>query len=152
MSGWDLVHIKGYLSSLSFLTIIKYCCSDALSHVWLFASPWTVARQAPLSMGLSRQKYWSGLHFLLQEIFLTQGSSPRLLHLLHWQVCSLPLESPGMLPDNERSNAKGSLTHFHLLLHLWLLVTDGLHLSPLLSEAAKYTKCQWTEEAEQCLH
>ena len=34
-----------------------------LSHVWLFASPWTVAYQASLSMGFSRQEYWSGLPF-----------------------------------------------------------------------------------------
>ena len=32
-----------------------------LSHVRLFATPWTEARQAPLSMGFSRQEYWSGL-------------------------------------------------------------------------------------------
>ena len=32
-----------------------------LSHVWLFAAPWTAAYQAPLSMGFSRQEYWSGL-------------------------------------------------------------------------------------------
>ena len=31
------------------------------SHVHLFATPWTVARQAPLSVGFSRQEYWSGL-------------------------------------------------------------------------------------------
>ena len=31
------------------------------SHVWLFTTLWTVARQAPLSMGFSRQEYWSGL-------------------------------------------------------------------------------------------
>ena len=31
-----------------------------LSHVWLVATPWTTARQAPLSMELSRQEYWSG--------------------------------------------------------------------------------------------
>ena len=31
------------------------------SHVRLFATPWTVAHQAPLSMGVSRQEYWSGL-------------------------------------------------------------------------------------------
>ena len=31
------------------------------SHVRLFGTPWTVARQTPLSMGLSRQEYWSGL-------------------------------------------------------------------------------------------
>ena len=34
-----------------------------LSHVQLFATPWTVARQAPLSMGFLRQKYWSVLPF-----------------------------------------------------------------------------------------
>ena len=32
-----------------------------LSHVRLFATPWTVAPQAPLPMGFSRQEYWSGL-------------------------------------------------------------------------------------------
>ena len=31
------------------------------SHVWLFATRWTVARQVPLSIGVSRQEYWSGL-------------------------------------------------------------------------------------------
>ena len=31
------------------------------SHVWLPATPWTVARQAPLSMGFSGQEYWGGL-------------------------------------------------------------------------------------------
>ena len=34
------------------------------SHVQLFVTPWTVVHQAPLSMGFSRQKYWSGLPFL----------------------------------------------------------------------------------------
>ena len=33
----------------------------SLSHVWLFAAPWTAAYQAPPSMGFSRQEYWSGL-------------------------------------------------------------------------------------------
>ena len=34
-----------------------------LRHVQFFATPWTVAYQAPLSMGLFRQEYWSGLPF-----------------------------------------------------------------------------------------
>ena len=34
---------------------------ESLSHVWLFATPWTVAHQALLSMGFSRQEYWSWL-------------------------------------------------------------------------------------------
>ena len=44
------------------------------------AIPSTVAHQAPQSMGFSRQEYWSGLHFLLQGIFPTQGSNPGLPH------------------------------------------------------------------------
>ena len=39
-----------------------------------------------------------GYHFLLQGIYLTQGSNPRLLCLLHWQVDSVPLEPPGKPP------------------------------------------------------
>ena len=35
----------------------------SLSRVWLFATPWTVAHNAPLSMGFSRQEYWSGWPF-----------------------------------------------------------------------------------------
>ena len=47
----------------------------------------TLALQAPLSMGFSRQQYWSGLHFLLQGIFPTQGSNPCLLiSCIGWQV------------------------------------------------------------------
>ena len=47
------------------------------------ATPCIVARQAPLSMGSSRQEYWSGLPFPTPGIFLTQGSNPCLLHLQH---------------------------------------------------------------------
>ena len=42
--------------SFSFLSLL-------LSRVRLFATPWTVAYQAPPSMGFSRQEYWSGLPF-----------------------------------------------------------------------------------------
>ena len=40
-----------------------HMCVQSLSCVRLFATPWTVAHQAPLSMGFSRQEYWSGLPF-----------------------------------------------------------------------------------------
>ena len=40
---------------------LHVCMLSHFSCVWLFASPWTAARQAPLSMGFSRQVYWSGL-------------------------------------------------------------------------------------------
>ena len=64
---------------------------SCFSHVRLFATLWTVARQAPLS----RQETGVGCQALLQGIFLTQGSNPSLLHLLHWRACSLPLAPPG---------------------------------------------------------
>ena len=50
----------------------------SLNRIQLFATPWTVARQAPLSMEFSRQE-WSGLPFLLQGIFPAQGSNAYLL-------------------------------------------------------------------------
>ena len=53
-----------------------------LSHVQLFAAPWTVARQTPLSMEISRQEYWTGLSFPSPRDFPTQGLN---LHLLHWR-------------------------------------------------------------------
>ena len=61
------------------------------SHVQLFATLWTVARLAPLSMGFSRQEYWSELPFPSPGA-LTQGLNPS---LLHWQVDLLPLRHQG---------------------------------------------------------
>ena len=57
------------------------CMLSCFSHVRLFATPWTVAHQAPLSMGFSRQEYWSrvGCHVLLQGIFPTQELNPTFL-------------------------------------------------------------------------
>ena len=43
------------------MSYLHECMLNCLSHVQLFVTPWTVARQAPLSMGFSRQEYWSGL-------------------------------------------------------------------------------------------
>ena len=56
---------------------------------------WTGSHQPSLSMGFSRQEYWTGSHSLLQGIFPTQGSNPGLLHLLYWQVGSLLLVPTG---------------------------------------------------------
>ena len=46
------------------------------SHVQLFATPWTVAGQLPLSMGFPRQEYWSGLSFPSSEEFPDPGIKP----------------------------------------------------------------------------
>ena len=81
------------------MVIYCACVLSHISHVQLFATLWTVAWQAPLSMGFSRQEYWSGGHALLPGIFLTQGSNPCPLCLLHWQAGSLPLAPPGKPSD-----------------------------------------------------
>ena len=39
------------------------CVCELLSYVQLFATPWNVTHQAPLSMGFSKEEYWSGLPF-----------------------------------------------------------------------------------------
>ena len=80
------------------MCIYRYCAVlSCFSRVQLLATLWTVAHQAPLSMGFSGKNTGVGCHFLLRGIFSTQGLNPRLLCLLHWQTGSLPLVSPGNL-------------------------------------------------------
>ena len=85
------------------------------SHVWLLVTLWTIAHQAPLSTVFSRQEYGSGLLCPPLGIFLTLGSNPRLLHLLHCQVGSLPLVPPGKpsLPvtDTKFISSRGRKCH-----------------------------------------
>ena len=69
----------------------------SLSHVRLFATPRTVAHQAPLSMGFSRQEYWSGLSFPSPEDLPDPGIEPWSPAL---QADSLPFELQGS-PQSE---------------------------------------------------
>ena len=59
------------------------------THARLSATPWTVAYQAPPSMGFSRQDYWSGLPFPSPEDLPDPGIEPRSPSL---QADSLPSE------------------------------------------------------------
>ena len=52
------------------------CVLSRFSHVQLFATPWTVACQALLSMGFPRQEYWSGLPFLSPGDLPNPGVEP----------------------------------------------------------------------------
>ena len=67
---------------------------SCFSCVRLFAILWTVACQVPLSMGFSRQEYWSELPCPPPGDLPNQGSNLHLLCLLQWQVDSLPLVPP----------------------------------------------------------
>ena len=81
--GWqDRVLLRHYafmpLGNGSGVTPDIMCSS--LSRVRLFATPWTIAYQAPLSMEFARQEYGLGCHSFLQGIYLTQGMNLGLLH------------------------------------------------------------------------
>ena len=69
-------------------------CAQSVSHIQLFATPWTIYNPSGSSVcGIFPGKNTGvGCHVLLQEISPTQGLNP---HLLHWQVDSLPLSHLG---------------------------------------------------------
>ena len=69
-----------------------YGVTEWLSRVLLFATPWTVAYQAPWSMGFSRQEYWSGLPFPSPGDLPNPGIEPRSPVL---QTDALPSEPLG---------------------------------------------------------
>ena len=81
--------------SLGFFSV----CAKLLSHVQLFVTLWTVARQDPLSMEFFRQEWCSGLPFPSPGIFLTQGLNLCLLCLLHcrWTLYLLSHTGVGFL-------------------------------------------------------
>ena len=66
-----------------------------------FATPWTVAHQAPLSMGFPRQEYWSGLPCSLPVDILDPGIEP--MCLLHWQEDSFNTGKPDLLYATAKS-------------------------------------------------
>ena len=82
---------RGHASSL-FGPLPKKVKLKLLSHVRLFATPWTVAYQAHLSMGFSRQECWSGLPFPSPGDLPDPGNEPRSPAL---QADALPSEPPG---------------------------------------------------------
>ena len=107
----------------------------ALSRVWLFATPWTGAHQAPLSMGFSRQDNWSGCHFLLQRVFPTQGPCPHPLCALHWQADSLPRSH--LDPTGPASSWLVHSVHLDSRSLVWVW------------EALTYTLCKDTRQANR---
>ena len=81
--------------------IIKSWESESVHHSVVpdFVAPWVVARQVPLSMGLPRQEYWSGLPFPSPEDLPNSGIEPG---SPTWQVDSLPPGKPRVGKDVEK--------------------------------------------------
>ena len=79
-------------------------CAQSLSRVQLFATPWTVTCQTPLSMGFSRQEYWRGLPCPSPGHLPDPGIEPTLSCLLHWQAVSYPQSHRGSLATVQRGS------------------------------------------------
>ena len=62
-----------------------------LSRVWILATPWTAAHQAPLSMGFSRQEYWSGVPL----------PSPMCMHSHRYNIVLIPSTSLLQRPNSQ---------------------------------------------------
>ena len=75
--------------SCNFNQCVHVCLPSIISRVRYSATPWTVAHQAPLSMGFSRQEYWSRLPCP------PPGTEPESLVSPALQVNSLPIEPSG---------------------------------------------------------
>ena len=104
--GW------GKLGGLAYIHLCQHCLS--LSRVLLFVTPWTVAHQAPLSMGFPRQEYWSALPFPTLRDLPNPGikaGSPAL------QADSLPSEPPGKSAYTHCVHAKSAV--LYLTRTLW---------------------------------
>ena len=105
-------------------------CVKSLSRVRLFATPWTVARQAPLSMGFSRQGYWSGLPFPSPGDLPNPGIEPGSPAL---QADALSSEPPGK--PQPLVNTVTTLIRVYLLMIFQLgfnLTEDSLTVSDVL--------------------
>jgi len=83
----------------------------SLSHVWLFATPWTAAYQAPLPMGFSRQEYWSGLP-LPSPVMISKAS-----------LFTCQASRPGKTQQVDDWNRWDSFSSVQSLSHVWLFAT-----------------------------
>ena len=87
---FNLLYLVLKYSYASLVPLSLCVCVSVLSHVRLFATPWTVVHHVP-PWDFPGKHTEAGCYFLLQGIFPTQGWNPSLLCLLHWPVGSSPL-------------------------------------------------------------
>ena len=141
--------------------MFPYCC-EPLSCVRFFSTPWIAVHQTPLSMGFSRQEYWSGLPFpsLLRGIFLIQGSNPGLLHRRQilcclsyqgpvsrqrlWPMSELSvLESPGAPMGWGGSEGSSSISHVNCSCSTTPLRTKSSGSSALRPNSSSLAVAWW---------
>ena len=116
-------------------------CVQSLSHVRFFATLWTVAHQAPLFMGFSRQEYWSGLPFPSPGDLPSTGVQPGPPAL---QTDTLLSEPPGI-----NASFSWSSTTLSTMWETWvryLSREDPLEKEMAAHSSAIAWKIPWTEE------
>ena len=123
-------HFETMRISLNFNFSRKRKCESvqSLSCVQLFVTPWTVAHQAPLSVGFSRQQYWSGL---------PTGGTPPMAKVVrkearHYTKGRSSLRRPPVPEDLPPKPESAYFTALCSHLHLWLY--GGLSPTTSLSE------------------
>ena len=103
---WPLFCIDNGKSLRVLIRIISEVKVKALSCVRLFVTPRTLAYQASLSMGFSRQEYWSGLPFPSPGDLPDAGIEPGSPAL---QADALPFEPPGKSNHNNKVKTKSDM-------------------------------------------
>ena len=111
----------------------------SLSRVRLFATPWTVAYQAPLSMGFSRQEYWSGLPFPSPGDLPDPGIEPRSPTLEADALTSEPPGKPFTTKPPGKPDVNVNPSIFLVLHHYNTVILSKLfnHLEPHFSHLKK---------------
>ena len=109
-------------------SVLNASCAQLLSHICLFATPWIIACQAPLSMEFSRQEYWKGLLFLPPGDLPNGGLNLCHLWLLHWHP---PQHS--WPPMNIYARISQPQQHGHLGQMIWAVLSIRGYLEASLT-------------------
>ena len=113
--------------------VTAVCCAQSLYRVRVFATPWTVAHQALLSMGFSRQEYWSELPCCSPRDLPNPGIKPRSPAL---QADSLPSEPLG----KPKNTGVGSLSLLQQIFPTQELNLGLLHCRWILYQLSYHPK------------
>ena len=112
---------------------IYVCMLSCFSYFQLFATPWPVARQAPLSMGFSRQEYWSGLPCPSPGDLPDPGIEPASLRSPALAGGFFTISATWEAPSNIRhQNIKKKKKHLgiHLIKLAWYLYIENYKTLP----------------------
>ena len=126
-------HNSLYISTCIHSIPVRTCMHEvkSLSRVRLFGTLWTVAHQAPPSMGFSRQEYWSGLPFPSPEDLPDPGIKSRSPKL---QAGALTSEPPGK-PYTNMSTCMYTCIFLHTHIHTYIFMYTHVCMYIYLSDS-----------------